>query len=228
MVTDCWCHSSPSPSSHPAPDTRYQSQSSELQPQPAGCSSRHFRSNCGQLRCQAGPRRVPLMLIGRTVHAGARPALASMRTAQLLQRQQHRPQCAGPTSAGGQAAAQLRSRPTVRCCATTAEAEALPEASTSAPAAAPTERRCVAAGAAQQLVPEALQQLPSACLCTYLLPAVRSPAAAATPHSVCRTTQHSKRVLSGVQPTGQLHLGNYLGAIRNWVNLQEQYGAQAA
>lgn len=34
-----------------------------------------------------------------------------------------------------------------------------------------------------------------------------------------------KRVLSGVQPTGSLHLGNYLGAIRNWVNLQKLYGA---
>ena len=30
------------------------------------------------------------------------------------------------------------------------------------------------------------------------------------------------RVLSGIQPTGNLHLGNYLGAIRNWVALQEQ------
>ncbi len=29
-----------------------------------------------------------------------------------------------------------------------------------------------------------------------------------------------KRVLSGVQPTGALHLGNWLGAIRNWVDLQ--------
>ncbi len=28
------------------------------------------------------------------------------------------------------------------------------------------------------------------------------------------------RVLSGVQPTGNLHLGNYLGAIKNWVNMQ--------
>ena len=28
-------------------------------------------------------------------------------------------------------------------------------------------------------------------------------------------------VLSGVQPTGNLHLGNYLGAIKNFVNLQE-------
>jgi tryptophanyl-tRNA synthetase len=31
------------------------------------------------------------------------------------------------------------------------------------------------------------------------------------------------RVLSGIQPTGNLHLGNYLGAIRNWVEGQSQY-----
>jgi len=31
-----------------------------------------------------------------------------------------------------------------------------------------------------------------------------------------------QRVLSGVQPTGNLHLGNYLGAIRNWVEGQSQ------
>jgi tryptophanyl-tRNA synthetase len=31
------------------------------------------------------------------------------------------------------------------------------------------------------------------------------------------------RIFSGVQPTGNLHLGNYLGAIRNWVRLQSQY-----
>jgi tryptophanyl-tRNA synthetase len=30
------------------------------------------------------------------------------------------------------------------------------------------------------------------------------------------------RIFSGVQPTGNLHLGNYLGAIRNWVKLQHQ------
>jgi len=34
-----------------------------------------------------------------------------------------------------------------------------------------------------------------------------------------------KRILSGIQPTGNLHLGNYLGAIRNWVDLQEEYDA---
>ncbi|AFY77354.1 MAG: tryptophan--tRNA ligase [Hydrococcus sp. C42_A2020_068] len=32
-----------------------------------------------------------------------------------------------------------------------------------------------------------------------------------------------QRVLSGVQPTGNLHLGNYLGAIRNWVEIQSNY-----
>jgi len=31
------------------------------------------------------------------------------------------------------------------------------------------------------------------------------------------------RIFSGVQPTGNLHLGNYLGAIRNWVRLQNQF-----
>ena len=33
----------------------------------------------------------------------------------------------------------------------------------------------------------------------------------------------SKRILSGVQPSGDLHLGNYLGAIKNFVSLQKQY-----
>jgi len=32
-----------------------------------------------------------------------------------------------------------------------------------------------------------------------------------------------QRILSGVQPTGNLHLGNYLGAIRNWVENQQDY-----
>jgi tryptophanyl-tRNA synthetase len=32
-----------------------------------------------------------------------------------------------------------------------------------------------------------------------------------------------ERIFSGIQPTGDLHLGNYLGAIRNWVRLQTQY-----
>ena len=32
-----------------------------------------------------------------------------------------------------------------------------------------------------------------------------------------------KRIFSGMQPTGNLHLGNYLGALRNWVKLQDEY-----
>ena len=36
-------------------------------------------------------------------------------------------------------------------------------------------------------------------------------------------TQPQNRVFSGVQPTGNLHLGNYLGAIRNFVGLQETH-----
>ena len=31
----------------------------------------------------------------------------------------------------------------------------------------------------------------------------------------------AKKIFSGVQPTGNLHLGNYLGAIKNFVNLQK-------
>lgn len=31
------------------------------------------------------------------------------------------------------------------------------------------------------------------------------------------------RIFSGIQPTGNLHLGNYLGAIRNWVAMQKDY-----
>jgi len=33
----------------------------------------------------------------------------------------------------------------------------------------------------------------------------------------------SKRIFSGAQPTGNLHIGNYLGALRNWVALQHEY-----
>lgn len=35
-----------------------------------------------------------------------------------------------------------------------------------------------------------------------------------------------KRILSGMQPTSQLHIGNYLGALKNWVAFQEEEDAQ--
>src|SRR5689334_17548480 len=31
------------------------------------------------------------------------------------------------------------------------------------------------------------------------------------------------RIFSGIQPSGELHIGNYLGAIKNWVELQNKY-----
>ena len=36
-------------------------------------------------------------------------------------------------------------------------------------------------------------------------------------------SQQGRRVLSGMRPTGKLHLGHYVGALGNWVKLQEQY-----
>lgn len=36
-------------------------------------------------------------------------------------------------------------------------------------------------------------------------------------------TTERKRVFSGIQPSGEVHLGNYLGAIKNWVDLTDDY-----
>ncbi len=38
-----------------------------------------------------------------------------------------------------------------------------------------------------------------------------------------QTSISRPRVLSGMRPTGKLHLGNYMGALANWVKLQDQY-----
>ena len=32
-----------------------------------------------------------------------------------------------------------------------------------------------------------------------------------------------KTILSGIQPTGKIHLGNYIGAITNWVKMQDEF-----
>lgn len=37
------------------------------------------------------------------------------------------------------------------------------------------------------------------------------------------TKQEKKIIFSGIQPSGILTLGNYLGALKNWVSLQEEY-----
>src|SRR3954447_878352 len=36
------------------------------------------------------------------------------------------------------------------------------------------------------------------------------------------------RVFSGIKPTGDMHLGNYLGAVRHWVDDQPEPGSEAA
>lgn len=41
--------------------------------------------------------------------------------------------------------------------------------------------------------------------------------------STLRNTLPRPRVLSGMRPTGRLHLGNYMGALHNWVKLQNEY-----
>src|SRR5207244_41737 len=52
-----------------------------------------------------------------------------------------------------------------------------------------------------------------------------APAGAGRRHgcAVALDRNSMNRIFSGIQPTGNLHLGNYLGAIRNWVALQHDY-----
>ncbi|CAN8287864.1 unnamed protein product [Cochlearia groenlandica] len=50
------------------------------------------------------------------------------------------------------------------------------------------------------------------CYCSAVTTDVTSP-----------SVKKRQRVVSGVQPTGSVHLGNYLGAIKNWISLQDTY-----
>src|SRR5947207_1543392 len=47
--------------------------------------------------------------------------------------------------------------------------------------------------------------------------------AKAAPPSLDRAMPFTPRVFSGIQPSGELHLGNYLGAIKRFVPLQQQF-----
>ena len=40
---------------------------------------------------------------------------------------------------------------------------------------------------------------------------------------MARSSESRKRVLSGMRSTGKLHLGNYVGALQNWVRMQDEY-----
>ncbi|KAL1310295.1 hypothetical protein AAHE18_17G237100 [Arachis hypogaea] len=63
----------------------------------------------------------------------------------------------------------------------------------------------------------------------FSLPSIRSCTSSATAapstssDPITPPTPLKKRVVSGVQPTGSIHLGNYFGAIKNWVALQNTY-----
>jgi len=61
----------------------------------------------------------------------------------------------------------------------------------------------------------------------HTIRALSLPAATRSPtrlfSSTPSSTTHKKTILSGVQPTGSLHLGNYLGSVRQWVPLQDSY-----
>ena len=43
------------------------------------------------------------------------------------------------------------------------------------------------------------------------------------PASEIMSTRSKKRILTGIRPTGALHLGHYVGALENWVRLQDEY-----
>ncbi|KAL5221366.1 hypothetical protein ABZP36_026079 [Zizania latifolia] len=63
---------------------------------------------------------------------------------------------------------------------------------------------------------------PPSCLRTLRLNCSATEAAASSGEAPAPPAR-KKRVVSGVQPTGLVHLGNYLGAIKNWVSLQDLY-----
>jgi hypothetical protein len=61
---------------------------------------------------------------------------------------------------------------------------------------------------------------------SFLRFSTTTPSSIDAPEAITDVTPKKKvraeRVLSGVQPTGSLHLGNYLGAIRQWVDFQNK------
>ena len=60
--------------------------------------------------------------------------------------------------------------------------------------------------------------------CSALVPRARALRPLTTlSETAAPAEERRERVLSGVQPTGTLHLGNYLGAIRQWVQFQDDY-----
>lgn len=57
----------------------------------------------------------------------------------------------------------------------------------------------------------------------YNEPFAAAPAGAFIPKRRIPRQKNMETIFSGIQPSGELHLGNYLGAVRTWVELQHQY-----
>ena len=71
-----------------------------------------------------------------------------------------------------------------------------------------------------------LQKLPKT-RCRSCLSTSRFPSRRRTVHTSSVTDAPTDRVIfSGIQPTGVPHIGNYLGALREWVRLQNDAGAK--
>ena len=79
----------------------------------------------------------------------------------------------------------------------------------------------VSSAAGGRLQRPAVRRLPAVLHMSASAPAADN--AAAEGASTDGKPEVRKRILSGVQPTGNLHLGNYLGAIRQWVANQDKY-----
>jgi tryptophanyl-tRNA synthetase len=71
-------------------------------------------------------------------------------------------------------------------------------------------------------IPESISLMPESVPSSVPL-ASEHPRASSATGAVGPIAGGRPRVLSGMRPTGKLHLGNYMGALANWVKLQDQY-----
>ena len=56
---------------------------------------------------------------------------------------------------------------------------------------------------------------------------VHSPPVLTPPHPLCIAFKHKKQIFSGIQPTSVPHIGNYFGAVKQWVDMQERVNLSA-
>ena len=83
------------------------------------------------------------------------------------------------------------------------------------------------AGSIEQLRPYGFLIL-YALMLTGVLSTLLGPVAFAIIRSAAEIAVTKQRVLSGMRPTGKLHLGHLVGALQNWVTLQSKYDSFTA